>query len=113
MGLSMKMGRMWGWQGEQPMTTIRFVGGPWHNRLEEVARMAPTIILNSGGSRRANYVLASYETCYGTRYFQYVHESLIDGNYAKESTWKEASPKWTLSKRELDSKIRRIMRRKK
>ena len=52
-------------------TTIRFVGGPWHNRLHD-CDLAPACYVGEQA-----YYLAEFQTTFGTRYHQYIHVSLI------------------------------------
>jgi len=79
---------------------IRFVGGPLHNRISEVGEPRPVwvIAVPDGDQCGAeSYHLNRFRTASGTRYVQYVHESLIAKNGKPEaSTYKEKFKKWTL-----------------
>jgi hypothetical protein len=104
-------------------TRIRFVGGPWHNRLEDielspvvlVRRALPQTTLSYGGCFAAaklkedEYLLASYETKFGTSYYQYVHSSLVRGGYADRSTYSERLPVWRIDRRQLEARLRRTV----
>lgn len=57
-----------------PTTTIRFVGGPWHNRLHD-CDLAPACYVGE-----QPYYLAEFQTTFGTHYQQYIHVSLIKPN---------------------------------
>lgn len=104
--------------------SIRFVGGPWHNRIEEIElqprviirQAQPVMSLSYGGCfsaakvRQDMYYLAKYETTHGrTPYWQYVHSTLVRGSQAMPETYQEWFPKWLLDQRSLDVKIRRAM----
>lgn len=99
-------------------TTIRFVGGPWHNRFcdlelcPEVVLRRPAVVPASlsyagcfANAREDRYYLAVYETGCGTRYMQYVHQSLISNGKAPD--YYERLPKWQIDKRQLDSRLRK------
>lgn len=97
---------------------IRFVGGPWHNRLEDV-QLVPCLAVRSASGipagiatiyPAARYHLAQYITKAGTRYYQYVHTSLLQGQYAHECTHRERFPVWRINKRKLEAQIRRRMK---
>lgn len=107
--------------------TIRFVGGPWHNRLEHldllprvvVRRALPTTTLSMSYAgvfaaaklREDVYYLARYETLRGTEYYQYIHSTLVQGRTAATSTFREQFPRWVIRKRELDARIRKAFSR--
>lgn len=104
--------------GRMPRTsTIRFVGGPWHNRLE-ACELVPTaaVVMKSEPCSSVTYIskeyyhLALYRTNQGTEYYQYVHGSLVNGSTALPCTHHERFPKWVLDKRQLDSRLRRILK---
>lgn len=97
--------------------SIRFVGGPWHNRIELV-ELIPRIIVQgpisvpSGQQRRDYYSLAEYQTGGGSVYWQYVHTSLIspNGKYAATCTCRERFKKWRVSRRELEQRLSQAMK---
>lgn len=106
--------------------TIRFVGGPWHNRFEYcelvpkvvVRRALPTTTISmshAGCFAAANlqedvYLLARYETLAGrTEYYQYVHSTLVRGSLADYSTFQERFPRWRINERELKARIKKAM----
>lgn len=74
---------------------IRFVGGPCHNQLID-----RTGHLESGDQLLILsdwYHLKLFRTARGTKYLQYVHESLIGQNGKPHPcTYKERFPKWRL-----------------
>ena len=74
---------------------IRFVGGKLHNQLiDRQGHLEPGDQLRMGDDW---YHLNRFRTAHGTRYVQYVHESLIAKNGKPEaSTYKERFKKWTL-----------------
>lgn len=68
--------------------TVRFVGGPWHNRLAEVPANCKIFDARHLVAREwpqpctmesALYRRTSCYTEEGTRYVQFVHDSLLDG----------------------------------
>ena len=99
------------------MPTIRFVGGPWHNRLESV-ELIPQIVIRKhspptlsyagvfANAIQDRYYLAKYFTEWGTNYMQYVHSSLIQGDKAAPSTHRERFPAWVINKRQLDARLK-------
>jgi len=102
-------------------STIRFVGGPWHNRFEHlelipkviVRRALPTTTLSMSHAgcfaaaklKEDVYYLAKYETLLRTEYYQYVHSTLVQGSTAATSTFRERLPKWRINRREFEAKI--------
>lgn len=102
------------------MPTIRFCGGPWHNRLEDVelcprlvvqCHMPQTTLSYAGCFKAASikrdlYYLASYTSRFGTKYYQYVHESLVQGGSACDSTWRERFKEWRLNRRQMEARLR-------
>lgn len=108
-------------------STIRFVGGPWHNRFEDcelvprviVRRALPTTTLSMSHAgcfaaaklKEDVYYLARYETLMRTEYYQYVHSTLVQGSTAASSTYRERLPKWRISRREFEAKIKRALDR--
>lgn len=96
---------------------IRFVGGPWHNRVEYV-ELAPQVDLVSKDGvaagvtkyfQTARYHLAEYQTKAGTHYYQYVHGSLIKDHTAAKCTYRERMRPWKINRRELEDRLRRAM----
>lgn len=107
------------------MPIIRFVGGPWHNRLEPVEDLVPQVVVRrpvvetsfsyagcfpKGKIREDSYFLGHYETMGGTHYMQYVHSTLVRGKWADESTYKERFPRWIVDRRKLEAELRRAMK---
>lgn len=108
-------------------STIRFVGGPWHNRFEDcelvprviVRRALPTTKLSMSHAgcfaaakiQEDTYYLARYETLMRTEYYQYIHSTLVQGCTAASSTYRERLPKWRISRREFEAKIKRALDR--
>lgn len=106
--------------------SVRFVGGPWHNRIEEVEliprivvqQVQPKTTLSTAGCfaaaniKRDNYYLAKYFTDWGTHYYQYVHSTLVKGTKALSGTHLERFPMWKIDRRQLEARIRRAMGRK-
>jgi len=90
------------------MPTIRFVGGPWHNRLEDV-ELAPRVELH-GRWPPCKYYLVMHCTGLGTNYFQYVHSSLILGGRVHKSASREYFCSWLIDRKELESRLRGIMK---
>jgi hypothetical protein len=104
--------------------TIRFVGGPWHNRLECVEITSRVVVRRpvvetsfsyagcfpKGSVKEDTYFLANYETRDGTPYMQYVHSSLVRGKWADESTYRERFPKWVLDRRKFEAALRKAMK---
>lgn len=103
-------------------TTIRFVGGPWHNRFEDLD-LSPVVVvrhanlqstLSYGGCFKAanikedEYFLALFETQHGTQYCQYVHSSLIKDGKAERVTYLERMPVWRINRRQLEARLRRV-----
>lgn len=102
---------------------IRFVGGLWHNRIENVEllpriviqRALPKVSLSYAGCFAAaklaqdTYYLAQYHTRWGTRYYQYVHSSLLHGNKADYSTYTEHFARFRLSRRAIEKRLREAM----
>lgn len=64
-------------------TRIRFVGGPWHNLVPLVGRLLPVLTTSDGMHR---YFLSQFETEYSTKYYQYVHESCVSGQDARDES---------------------------
>jgi hypothetical protein len=103
--------------------SVRFVGGPWHNRIEEVElipriivqRVLPQTTMSYAGCfsaaniKRDSYYLAKYFTTWGTDYVQYVHSTLIQGTRAASGTHLERFRVWKLDQRQLDARLRRAM----
>lgn len=104
-------------------TLIRFVGGPWHNRFEDidlrpvvVVRQAlPSTTLSYGGVFAAAkikedaYYLARYQTHRRTLYYQYVHSTLVRNGKAYDCTFKERLPAWNIDRRKFEARLRRAM----
>ena len=102
---------------------VRFVGGPWHNRVVETGNsneiLSPYFVaapppadLNMIGLdlmvalepvsmfTRESYHLKQFRTQYGTKYVQYIHESLIANNGKPDTcTHKERFKPWNLAMR--------------
>lgn len=98
-------------------STIRFVGGPWHNRLQHV-EIAPSLSVQTAHGipcgittlyKPETYYLARYTTGTGTVYHQYVHSSLVRSGRASISTCRERFPAWQINRRRLEAQIRRRM----
>lgn len=98
------------------MPYIRFVGGPWHNRIEFV-ELSPKVVIRRPEPIPCGittlykcdlYHLAEFSTPhYHTKYYQYVHSSLVHGQYAHECTYHERLATWKLDRRKLERKLRR------
>jgi hypothetical protein len=92
---------------------IRFVGGPWHNRIVPVewlqyirVPVAPKADLLSVKSSYSAYAAADYQihiedyalhpyvSDHGTRFWQYIHTSLRPDN---RRCFDETFPEWKLS----------------
>jgi len=104
-------------------TTIRFVGGPWHNRIECI-ELAPQVVVRAvqpkttlsyagcfakADIRLDHYYLAKYHTNWGTDYLQYVHSSLVNGDRAAPVTHHERFKVWRIDRRQLEARLRRAM----
>lgn len=103
-------------------SSIRFVGGPWHNQIRDV-ELCPEIMLRRPSEspltttlsyagcftkvQEDRYFLANYVTCLGTHYYQYIHQSLLRDGVADVTTYRERLPRWTISTRQLDLRLRR------
>lgn len=108
---------------------IRFVGGPWHNRFEDL-ELKPVVILRQvqpqtkvsfsyGGCfagskvRHDEYYLARYNLLNSaTYYYQYVHSTLVSSGKAALSTCHEELPAWTINRRQLESRLRKAMKKR-
>ena len=85
---------------------IRFVGGPWHNIIPVVQHLSPNLFTADCLER---YHLCEFETGMETRYYQYVHSSLITGRHVHRQACRERLAVWRLDRRQLDSRLRRVM----
>ncbi len=93
-------------------SSIRFVGGPWHNRIEWV-EICPRVAVSCKGNpnQLAFYHLAEFYTVkYHTRYYQYVHGSLVHHHTADPCTYRERLKVWRIDRRQLESRLRRAMK---
>lgn len=92
------------------MPTIRFVGGHVHNRFCDID-LVPVVSVpyqdRAGKIKHDLYRLAEFMTTGNTTYFQYIHESCVHGQSVEAWTYREKFPRWQISKRELDSRLRR------
>lgn len=101
-------------------TNIRFVGGPWHNRIH-YCELRPTLTLLTPTEscfsqyclkfvkrREDVYRLVSFMTGFGTIYWQYLHSSLIQDGI-DPSSYRERFPKWSLDKRKIDRRLARAI----
>jgi hypothetical protein len=79
-------------------SSIRFVGGPWHNRIEYVPLYPAAHITGYVGL----YRLAEFQTKWGTKYFQYIHSTLIRGQEVAWPAYTEKFPRWSLKRRDYD-----------
>lgn len=84
---------------------IRFVGGPWHNRIQCVHEFFPCLRL-VGVWPECKYHLVEFHTRRGTKYLQYVHGSLIHGRNVSPAAYRERFPVWRISRRQLEAKLR-------
>lgn len=89
---------------------VRFVGGPWHNRVRETGpelnpvwhiavppEEDPALLHPASTWTRESYHLHKFRTPHGTRYVQYIHESLIAKNGKPDPcAYKERFKKWSL-----------------
>lgn len=86
---------------------IRLVGGPYHNRFfdDGISR------LDDGRQLTApcTYHLVGFYTCYGTKYWQFVHESLVKRGKVSRQTYRERLAKWELPVRELNDRLREAL----
>lgn len=89
---------------------IRFVGGPWHNRVEAVQALTPTVFI-SGFSGDTRYHLAQYISAMGTTYYQYVHSSLVSGTHVSNCTHRERLAVWRLDQKKLEAQLRNRIKR--
>lgn len=103
-------------------STIRFVGGPWHNQFHEL-ELCPEIVLRHpekvaaqsslswagcfASQKEDRYYLARYQTSQGTEYYQYVHKGLVRNGEAAYSTYRERLPVWRIDRRQLEARLRR------
>lgn len=80
---------------------VRFVGGPWHNRIQDTDLVPVWQVTREGkggAGNREKYHLHKFRTSRGTRYVQYIHESLIANNGKPDPcAYKERFKKWNLS----------------
>jgi hypothetical protein len=75
------------------MKRYRFVGGPLHNRILGTDGRHEVGVSGSTDPRHfSRYLLCWFTTEFGTRYMQYVHESLMRGGHAVPETYQEALP---------------------
>ncbi len=74
---------------------IRFVGGPWHNRIHD----CPLIPTASVGDQL--YHLAEFQTKAGTHYSQYIHSSLVNGQAVHRKCYRERFKKWKVDIKRL------------
>jgi hypothetical protein len=90
---------------------IRFVGGPWHNRIEATELVPRVAISNSTNPNQlAIYCLAEYKSPrFGTTYYQFVHRSLIKNKTAHVSTYRENLKRWKIDRRELEERLRKAV----
>lgn len=97
--------------------TARFVGGPWHNRIETVSP-SPIVVVRykhplwswAQGAKAVSehhYFLAEFESDYfDTVYFQYVHRSLVDQDgFTHDKASRERFRKWVIDGRELEDRL--------
>ncbi len=75
-------------QARENLSRVRFVGGPWHNRIVPVVPLskisAGYMDIDARHLKLAIYRLCYFESDRGTRYAQYVFEELLGGNLAEE-----------------------------
>jgi hypothetical protein len=99
------------------MPYIRFCGGPWHNRIEDI-QLTQAVILRAkqgvpcGIQTIYNdelYQLAQFHTPFKTIYYQYVHSSLIRGTGVAECCYRERLRPFKISRRECQERLRRAM----
>lgn len=86
---------------------VRFVGGTSHNRVREVWPILERIAINPTDievkhdpfrTDSERYQLHKFHTQRGTKYMQYVHESLLTNNGKPHSSaYKERFKPWSLS----------------
>lgn len=95
---------------------IRFVGGPWHNRVECV-HLTPNVTVPvkvpCGVTvlvKHEVYSLGTFQTKHGTTYYQYIHASLIRGGNVSKKTYRERFPKWEINRQQLTRRLRRAMK---
>lgn len=91
---------------------IRFVGGPWHNRLvplplpfrlhmqvphfERMAVFEDPENVSMAHIEHHWYVHCTFYSEFGTRYQQYVHSTLLRDGRPAESTYQESFPAFDL-----------------
>lgn len=97
---------------------IRFVGGPWHNRVEWINNLAPAIILRSKEGipcgietiyKDELYHLVQFVNYYNTKYLQYVHSTLIRGKRVDPRCYSERLATFRISRREVQERIRKAV----
>lgn len=89
--------------GVRTPTRIRFVGGCWHNMLP-LMKSLPAMIATLDGVHV--YYLGEFETYWGTRYWQYVHESHVGEGTVDACVCREKFPVWRINIPQLQAKIR-------
>lgn len=99
------------------MPYIRFVGGPWHNRVEDI-QLTPAVILRAKQGvpcgiethyKDELYQLAQFQTKFKTVYYQYVHTSLIRGSGVAECCYRERFRRFKLDRLECQERLRRAL----
>lgn len=83
---------------------VRLVGGPYHNRFFdcECSRLEngePTTV-------SCTYRLVGFYSAYGSKYWQFVHESLIRRGKIRRECYKEWLAHWELPVRELNDRLK-------
>lgn len=90
---------------QPPEIRVRFVGGPWHNLFGPLG--VPTIY----GPKGDIYRLAEFHTQHWrTKYYQYLHSSLIFEDRVAPSTYCERLPNWKINSRQLYFRLRRAVK---
>lgn len=85
---------------------IRLVGGPYHNRFfdDRTSRLEdgqPTTIA-------CTYHLVGFYSAYGSKYWQFIHASLIKRGRVNRRAYKERLARWELPVRELNRRLTAI-----
>ncbi len=97
----------------------RFVGGPWHNRVEEVG-CAPKIIIrkppalwswSTGPAPQDHeYFLAEFQSeHFKTIYYQYIYKTLINEKCAHPCTYLEKFRAFTIRASELNQRLSEVL----
>lgn len=79
---------------------IRLVGGPLHNHF------ADTELTSHSSETGHLYYEVTYKTGWGTRYKQFVHESLVRGTKIHISTYRERFLPFCINQLELERRLK-------